>query len=60
MTKLFTRVLLTASYCLDLRYAIKDAFGQFNSTHYTLADAATNVYYLALKLLTTIIRQPSG
>ena len=60
MTELFTRVLLTASYYLELRYAIEDAFSQFNSIYYTPANVATNVYYLALKLLTTIIRQPSG
>ena len=60
VTELFTRVSLTASYCLELRYAIEDAFGQFNSTHHTPADAATDVYHLALELSTTITRRPSG
>ena len=60
VTELFTWVSLTASYCLELRYAIEDAFGQFNSTHHTPADAATDVYHLALELSTTITRRPSG
>jgi len=60
MTELFTQILLTASYCLDLQYAIEDTFGQFNSTHYTPADTATDVYYFAFKLLPITTKQPGG
>ena len=41
---------LTASYCLDLREAIEYIFGEVNSTHYTIADAANDVFRLSDKL----------
>jgi len=48
VTELFTRVSLTASYCLELRYAIEDAFGQFNSTHHTPADQCSYQYRILI------------
>ena len=60
VTELFTRVSLTASYCLDLQEAMEDAFGEYNSTHHMPADVTTNVYHLALELSANIARQPDG
>ena len=48
--ELFRKVLLTVSYCLDLREAIKYIFSEVNSTHYTIADAADNIFKLSKKL----------
>ena len=43
-------MLLTVSYCLDLREAIEYIFSEVNSTYYTIADAADNVFKLSKKL----------
>ena len=43
-------MLLTASYCLDLQEAIEYIFGEVNSTYYTIADAADNIFKLGEKL----------
>ncbi len=52
----FYKVLLTASYCLDLWEAIEYTFGEVNSTYYTMADAANNVFKLGKKLYKDIAK----
>ena len=47
---------LTASYCLDLREAIEYTFGEVNSTHHTMADAADDVFKLSKKLYKEITK----
>ena len=49
-------MLLTASYCLDLQEAIEYTFNKVNSTHYTIADAANNVFKLSKKLYKEIAK----
>ena len=49
-------MLLTVSYYLDLREAIKYIFGEVNSTHYTIADAADNIFKLGKKLYKEITK----
>ena len=47
---------LTASYCLDLQEAIKYIFSEVNNTHYTIADAADNIFKLSKKLYKKIAK----
>ena len=49
-------MLLTANYCLDLQEAIEYIFGEVNSTYYTIADAADNVFKLGKKLYKEITK----
>ena len=50
-------MLLTASYCLGLREAIEYTFGEVNSTHYTIADAASDIFKLSEKLHKDIAKE---
>jgi hypothetical protein len=54
--ELFYKVLLTTSYCLDLREAIEYTFSKVNSTYYTIADAANNIFKLSEKLYKEITK----
>ena len=49
-------MLLTASYCLDLQKAIEYMFSKINNTHYTIADAANNVFKFGKKLYKKIAK----
>ena len=57
ITTLFTYISLTASYCLDLQDNLKCVFGEFNSTHHTIANILSDVYNLALELSTNITQR---
>ena len=48
--EIFRKVLLTASYCLDLQEAIEYIFSKVNNTYYTIADIANNIFRLSDKL----------
>ena len=50
-------MLLTASYCLDLQEAMEYTFGEVNSTYYTIADAADDVFKLSEKLRKDITKK---
>src|SRR6266700_4201435 len=54
--ELFYKVSLTASYCLDLQEAIEYIFSKVNSTHYTIADTANNIFKLGKKLYKEITK----
>jgi hypothetical protein len=54
--ELFCKVLLTTSYYLDLQEAIEHTFSKVNSTHYTIADAADNIFKLSEKLYKEITK----
>jgi hypothetical protein len=54
--ELFRKVSLTASYCLDLQEAMEYIFGKVNSTYYTIADAADNIFKLSEKLYKEIAK----
>jgi len=56
ITELFRKVLLIASYYLDLREAIEYIFGEVNSTHYTIADTADDIFKLSKKLYKEIAK----
>ena len=49
-------MLLTVSYCLDLQEAIKYIFSKVNSTYYTIADAADDIFKLSKKLYKEITK----
>ena len=49
-------MLLTVSYCLNLQEAIKYIFNKANSTHYTIADTADNIFKLSKKLYKKITK----
>ena len=49
-------MLLTISYCLDLQEAIEYTFGEVNSTYYTIADTADDIFKLSKKLYKEITK----
>ena len=56
ITELFHKVLLTASYYLDLQEAIEHIFGEVNSTHYIIVDVADNIFKFGKKLYKEITK----
>jgi len=54
--ELFYKVLLTISYYLDLQEAIEYTFDKVNSTYYTIADTANNIFKLGKKLYKEIAK----